>query len=106
MERGQNNQDAAPTQAADDADRVRTTDDLVTSGRVVTPAEGRARRRRRRQPPQQAEGPPEDEEAVPVGSWETWDQSGQGLDAVGSGMTGDEQTVGLTGTGFEDDTEL
>ncbi|HHX41050.1 MAG TPA: hypothetical protein GX715_13910 [Armatimonadetes bacterium] len=50
--------------------------------------------------------PDEDEEVNPVGSYESWNQSGQGLDAAGAGMTGDSGSIGLTGTGFEDDLEI
>ncbi len=79
---------------------VVTTPEVVDTGQVVTPEA------RRRPLPAATEAPPEDVEVVPVGSYETWDQSGQGLDAVGAGMTGDTTTVGLTGTGFEDDGEV
>jgi len=50
--------------------------------------------------------PDEDEEVNPVGSYESWNQSGQSLDAAGAGMTGDSGSIGLTGTGFEDDLEI
>lgn len=92
---------------------VRTTEDIGDTGDIYTEEDildtddvldednmARPPRRRRRV------GPPEDEEVNPVGSYETWDQSGQSLDAAGSGMTGDSGTIGLDGTGFEDDPDL
>ncbi|HEX3000177.1 MAG TPA: hypothetical protein VHR86_08065 [Armatimonadota bacterium] len=90
-------------------DVVRTAEEEVAdTNDLLIPAGEEARRRRERRaaavPAEEA--PPEDEEVNPVGSYESWNQSGQGLDAAGSGMTGDSGSVGLTGTGFEDDTDV
>lgn len=87
-------------------DDVQDTDEVITTEDVVDIERGTPARRARSEGPGFMPGPaPEDEEVNPVGSYESWNQSGQGLDAVGAGMTGDEGTIGLTGTGFEDDTE-
>ena len=92
-----------------DTEDVLTTDDLVVTGEVITD-EG-AEDVERGMPPRERmpsgpDLPPEDAEVNAVGSYETWNQSGMGLDAAASRMTGDEWTTGLTGTGFEDDPEV
>lgn len=101
------------TEDVRDADEIITTVDVEGTEDILVPVmdEETARRGRRRRATPGARGdlgrqPDEDEEVNPIGSYESWDQSGQGLDAAGSGMTGDAGSIGLTGTGFEDDLDL
>ena len=106
LRRVETTEDVAGTEDVVTTDEVAGTEDVSTEPPAGAGRRARRPRARGGEPNRQAGLPPEDEDVNPVGSYESWDQSGQSLDAAGSGMTGDSGSVGLTGTGFEDDNDL